>query len=604
MIFRSLFSFEGWVAWVSCLALYLQSTTSIGKKSLTHSWFFESLTILKPTQESVAAIAGVAVSSSARRKRQTTKVPKTIEERLNVLDLATSIIHPGMLTANALKKKDELLLWQSLDSTIVFVVSCVVALILRWLFSWIQVCVTACCSDLTCWMAWLEGRQVGLPLLGLLVTVAVWHVYSLGCLISQLPKESMFRYTPSTYVTSYLFGLATLWLLNTPPLLEFLRIPADDALEEASARLLLWIKLVGIRVKDDEASLESWTSIARFLTAGGFGLLAFAISDPLGETVRLLVYRFYSGPTSHTPHTNRAAARSYQNQVRAAYALLILLSQMIVLTYLTPHRPNRLGARTFLAWIVAGLLFFLVKPLLQSHLEQCIPSVVVVFADPKPSAETILYQFQGRIQRLVRTGSKLTLFPSLLVLMLTMGHLCRTPHSMYPGTHRLGVESATITQWKQQRALHTVESATSTGNWVNFISSTRANACGQTLSLPEEKGDVSGVIETAKDLVLGTPPIPGTLAQVLSGLQDKTREEKGTDSAGDEETNKPSAREIVLALVRHPFLTSTIVAPILDLLGLMLASLWTVSCVWGFFSSRKEMREMASYNLTVANKAE
>ena len=603
---------EGWLSVCVCYIVYTLSFVSLGKRSLAHAWLFTGLRVYSPTDESVAEI------SSAGSSNEHTKKQMTIKDRMDKFVIESTRIQPGMLTMTSLQSNEGIRLWTNLDNACICAFSCVFALTFRFCLGWFLAIKNPCCVDIKCWVGWWQRQQDAMLLLSLLALMTFHSVWTLGKLSSGIGL----RYPPACYVAGALLGLSTLWIVNTPALLQTLDIPATLALEESSARILLWSRLMGIRISNEELVLKWLMSVGKLAYTVFCASLGFVLWDPLQETSRIVVYRWL--------RLWKQPEKTWKRfSFMVSMASLFFLPLLILLTYLISQRGQvpRLNVRTLAAWLFVWVLCSLVKDLLQSYMDQAIPEVAMVLCEPSPPiSDRVMFPFRSRFQRLVKTGSLLVTFPLCIIALLTTGHLCNVNCDMYPvpykGTTLDKGTKKTLHCWENAQVVRTANSATNATGLVSHISPTRANACNQTL---QPKRKYKKKIGTGRELLASAKPVRKSLAQVLGGLQvlalmaredqiarkvlehrENMPEEADDDMCFLEDTGK-SADDLVAALtavILHPVLTSTVVFPIVDLTSFLLCILWMVAFFGGILKYRQRMLQLGSFANTIDAKKE
>jgi hypothetical protein len=607
----ALLSVEGWISVCVCYIVYTVSFVSLGKKSLVHAWLFTGLNISSPTDESVATV--VALNNKDAHTRQHDEQSTIAHDRLATLQFESTRIQPGMITMNSLESNDGIRLWTNLDNATVCAFCCIFALVFQycvhWFFAWKQ----PCCADISCWVAWWQRHQNAVPLLSLLALMAFHSAWMLG-------KLSCFgtdRF--SSYISGILLGLAAFWMVHTPALLEILDIDVHFSLEEASARILLWARLVGIRIANEEGVLKWLINVGKLVFAVFAGSLGLVLLEPILTTSRLTVYRF-----QQVFHQQEKKRWMWCYSL-ISLASLFFLPLLILLTYLFSDRGNVFRIRTLFTWMFVCVLCSVIPDLLQSYMDQAIPAVSIILSEPSPpNADRIMYPFRSRFQRLVHTGSLLVTFPFILIALVMVGHLCNVHSDIYPIAYKGMIldKSArtTLHYWEKKLVVEMANSATSATGFIAQLSPTRANACGERLQ-PNRK--YRKKIRNGRELILMAKPVRKSLAQAIGGIQvlrlmaredqiaRKVLEHTENMSAKDdddiyflEDTGK-SADDLVAALTAvllHPVLTSTVVFPLVDLMGFLLCIFWLVTLAGGVFLYRQSMLQLANGYTAIAYK--
>ena len=209
-------------------------------------------------------------------------------DRLATLQMESTRIQPGMLTMNALasNNNDGIRLWTNLDNATVCAFSCIFALGVQYSVNWFVAWKQPCCADITCWVAWWQRQQHAVPLLSLLALMAFHSAWMLG-------KLSCFGTNRLvSYISGISVGLVAFWMVHTPAVLEILDINVVFSLEEASARILLWARLVGIRIANEEGALRWLINVGKLVFAVFAGSLGMVLLEPILTTSRLTVYQW------------------------------------------------------------------------------------------------------------------------------------------------------------------------------------------------------------------------------------------------------------------------------------------------------------------------
>ena len=74
-------------------------------------------------------------------------------------------------------------------------------------------------------------------------------------------------------------------------------------------------------------------------------------------------------------------------------------------------------------------------------------------------------------------------------------------------------------------------------------------------------------------------------------------EEKRRDD--DDDDDDGATKDIFASILQHPFVTSTVARPILDLLTLLVTAWWLVSLAYGLIFSHKTRQEIGTYSFDV-----
>jgi hypothetical protein len=574
-------SIEGAVAFILSFVLYTVSMASRGKRSLTHTLCYNQLRLLRPTQESVACLVGL---STKKQGRQLT-IPKTLEERLATLQLSSATITGGMVAVNAMRSKETARVWKHFESANSLVVACLTALLLRWILLWSKVLFNPCCDNMQCWQRWFHMEHaVTKPAIVLLSLVTWYSVSHLGKNTSKLPSGSPLRYAPSSYMTAWIFGLATALFISTNTFsLQF-------ALNELAARLLLWRRWLGMRGDDEASLLGTVTTGTHVLLILGVAWVGFVLAEPMSSSVQLFVYQFWVTTTT-TSAPRRPPQQPHQQQQQQEHfrlrKFLMLLTAtlptaILVSFYWTDTRSQRL----FLSWCWTASLLYWIKPLLQTHLDRSLPLIQQVLESKRDvTSDEIFHPFQNRYNRLVDTGIKLSVLPSALVVLLSMTTLCHpATTTIYPLGFG-GPISKNETNLYFENLTYNVTHAVVNETWTLL----GINTCGTVLPAKSRKEKTQTVhIERGSDLLRHVPAVPRTLAGTLAQWQ---KSSPATQNGG--------IQDIILSLLQHPLVTCTAARPILDLLTLLLASWWLVTVSYALAFSQRIRKEVGSYSFGI-----
>jgi hypothetical protein len=596
---------------VVCVSLFKLSSATIGRASWSNAWLFNDLVVLQPTEESVALIAGVG-----NQQQQQRRIPKTLEERMDALELSSARILPGMLTRAALRSEDNYYLWRWLDAAVIFAVTCLFGLLLRWLVGWYQVLIhqeTACCNDMECWSEWSNTIMKSTSVLSFLVFIFVTSLWKVATLSSRLPATSRLRYPPSCYLAGLFLGLATLWLCYTPILLRSWNLQVQEALDELSSRWLLWLRMVFMSYHDTEREQywrEIFIHVAKLLIAGVCACIGFALADPLSVTIRAIIYQWHNlrGDPASNPfeyYKNQQQSRGgkywrmfWRIHVRVAVCSTLILPLALLGTYLSGN--SSIGTRVTLSWTFVYMMTTLCKPLLQGYLQQSLADVTTVLAQSQtPEVDRITHPFRYRMDRLIRVGGQIIVFPLLVTALLTSGHACRCGTSeslaLYPIIFPSDSSHISIKTWQMSHAQTLAK-----GALVWSLTSSKSFTTCNDLDALQGFGEIDNVlIRNASQLLESKPTIPTTFFKGLRGLQKLARRalreppvrmallhdnpQPRVNSSEDKATITEVRRfvgdfaDLSSAMIRHQHVTSTVIFPILDLLGFILCVLWVAT---------------------------
>jgi hypothetical protein len=664
--------------------LYTVGLASRGKQSLAHALLFEHLRLLSPTTDSVALLAGVptavfngtnvthTTSQRHQQQQQSRPIPRTLDERLQALELSASTVSGGMVAVSVMKNtsdntnnsqhQNQSMGWKTLEWTSALVMGCLVCLSLRYVYIVVKLIVgamvfeeaTFCCSghqegtsSSSCWERWSSAVQIHDTYKALIVMLAFFTWSS----IAQLSRQTSSAYSaPASYVTAWIFALVTyFYLIPASSSSSFLNI--EGALEEWAARLLLWIRLLGIRgdeipALDDEATLQSKIDMlvgpAKLLLAVITGYLGFIVSEPISTTIHLILYQWYSHraakskaplPTTteddvDEPSPNTSSASAMSSSILKKRKLLLLGSATmlpIVSIIVSPDGSFRSSVTILSCWVFVAALFILANQLLQTHLDRALPAIKQVLdnGEAEISSDQILGPFTNRYKRLVDMGGNLLVLPSTLVVLLL---LLATTTAMLPwsdisssralssiGYHRGG--PGVIVKTKDGRQLLVAakridrRSIEGRNTLSGFLTDSDMMNC------EEARNGASGVsLDRGLDLLKAFAPPSITVAGALSNLQQRAAKSKSgeksspPDDKGNRNNNNHNHNEdnaagelqtILTMLIRHPFITATIARPILHLWIFLILGWWCLSLSHSFVFSRSIRNEIGTYSFAI-----
>ena len=598
---------QGGLAIAFCALLFVLSSDTLGTRSLSHWWLFNNLLVLHPTEESVAYITGVG---SQPRRHQ---LPQTLEARISALELTASQIQPGMMARGALRSKEKYALWRCLDASVIFAITCLFGLAMRFLVSLYQVFIVQkglCCSDLVCWAEWCAQMLNSTTVLSLIIMSSMASFWFLATLSSQMVTASNVRYPPSCYLTGFLLGIFSLWLCYTPALLRFWDLPIQSALEELSIRCLVWLRLVFASFNDRGLEEEEWLKffegVFKLTVALLCALVGFALSEPVSVSVQTVIYAWQnlgsdviSNPHKvYQPNESHGTLReitqcSCKLYIRVALAGSFLLPLSVIWTYVTGGGLVKI--RALLGWAFVGLMAAMCHTLLQCYLQKSLVDVAVVLSQSRcPESDHISNPFRRRMDCLIRVGGQLIVFPLTVMAILTTGHNClhATTHPpLYP------VMSVTMDSYAAE------------GAWLrNLAFDFYKERFESQIFLPSffiscDESRISqhddAVIRSPEALIQSAPYVSISFYQALRKMQQMAKRAKtepavryalfntdweaktalDTDSVKETREAVEEFVKVTTAILRHPLVTSTVVFPMADYFGFILSVLWTLTFV-------------------------
>lgn len=573
---------EGVIGLGLSFGLYTVSLASRGKRSLTHAVFYNHLRLLSPTKESVAVLAGVTGTTKHTPKRRPPPHSSQLEQRLAALELAAGTVGGGMVAVTAMKIKETAVVWKALESACSLLVAGVIALSLRWLHLWSTDLYKPCCGDTNCWKERFVAEDTTKPILVVLLLFAWYSVSQLGTYTSKLPPGSPLRYAPSSYITGWIFGLATL-----TPLMPR-ELPA--ALEELAARILLFIRLLGIRVEQEHDVLLTMTTGSQFAVAIGVGFVGFVIAEPVSSSVQLGLYQWFAG---------RAATNRQQPQRIVPTMMLlsvILPMASLGMVYSATEKWQSLQRILVSLWI--GTLYYLTKPLLQTHLDRSLPAIKQILeSSSELTSDKIFHPFKHRYNRLLETGIKLSVLPSVLVILLSLTSLCHPSMSMYPVGYGGPMSTRSVHEYLEARAFEVTHRTD--GNHQTLVSRWLAiQTCPSPVPPRRKQQGMKDVplptMERGRDLLKHVPVPPMTIARALTIMQSSSKRDEG-----QKHRENVGTKDILVSLLKHPLITSTIARPILDLLTTMVTVWWLISLFYALAFSHKIRQEIGMYSFDI-----
>ena len=199
---------------IGCLALivsfmaYVTSSTSLGKRSLSHMWLFSGLLVIYPSDESLNKVAPITSQTSETPKRRNTAV-----KDMSGLDLTCKAILPGAIPLSVMteKKRTTFRLWQALDAAVCIWVACLVALAGPFVTAWYTLYQdkVVCCDNLKCWLKWWRDQLGGAGLVfvtssppshSMLIFLGALSIWFWWRLVPILWEKRKFSWVPTSHI--------------------------------------------------------------------------------------------------------------------------------------------------------------------------------------------------------------------------------------------------------------------------------------------------------------------------------------------------------------------------------------------------------------------
>jgi len=655
---------------------YIISSTSLGKRSISHAWLFTGLIILNPSEKSLRQLDTATYQSTKATTTAARRNNNKIQD-VSGLHLTCKSIRPGSIPLSFMTDKDRVrfLQWQALDAAVYIWLACLIATAGPFIVAWYTVYQeeTICCGDLKCWLRWWR-EQLGGP--GLIVmnspppnlmlfsiaSVAIWFWWRLVMHSTRLPERSIFRFSPFSYINGWLTFLATLILLRwshdttTKDNTAFLGIPLNGALEEWSARVTFWIGLTGYYLSSNQTSRElvmhNMYQAAQLLFAATTGLIAFALADPLRVTMRV----YFGNVLGDKIRVVDTSGDKYYRlmEIMQEKLLLVAIGCLPVLCFISYFSTDvslggfsRYTVRAALGWSFVLSLASAMRPLLWSHLLRVLPEINLLFRVAKhPTSEVILSPFQKRSKSLLSIGGQLLIFPAFVLLLLTLGHSAgKQPVAVsdantittgiYPFAFHRSLwtedEKQKYQEWEEFQAKTSAQNHLDDKSIFADLSTTRANIelCPNGTSFaflrsPGREASVNGrstktidgysvpiyKISKLSQLISSKLSTETTFIRVLRKLQQlarNSRDEIGAvssrhsrdDLKKEAKEAQQSLQSLLQALAFHPQLTSTVLLPVLDFIGLLLNYLWLIYFAYFGIEAWTRRRHRRQYDLYV-----
>ena len=520
----------GLLALVLCFTIYVISSTSMGKRSISHAWLFSGLLAIHPTEECLKQQGYESTNNSTpegvtprrRNPPSPSNQKRTLIKQLSDLSFTCKSIQPGSVPLSLMTDKNqvEFQQWQALDALVCFGVACLVALLGPWALACYRLNFQpeqmACCEDLDCWKHWWNEQLGGVgwivstsnrippnTVLLLLTGISVWFWWRLVMHATRLPQGSTFRFSPFSYINAWFMAFATLFLLqmtsddneiidlqedtNNAVSMPIFGVSLNEALKEFSIRVTAWVGLTGFFSPDDpiaeERVLKTVLPTTNLLLVISASLLGFAVADPLRETMHLY-WSTLCGDEVDLVHESTSKLvrllRRYQGQ--NTLFCMTVLPLLCWITYLIPAESlQHTGAsprliRAVFAWFFVWTMACVMKPLLQKYLQQSVAAVdSLLEVSKRPSAEEVLFPFENRYRSLVATGSQLIIFPFIVLMILVMGHGAGNPPAIMSNNNSIGALSTGFYPYIYHHSLWTDQELNRFEQWEEFQSRTLAH---------------------------------------------------------------------------------------------------------------------------------
>ena len=564
---------EVWIPASVGLALYLWSTTTLGRCSLVDRWIFARLQVLVPT------------STTKKKKRS----------RLKSLKVSMNPWRAGATTKEALKNRESTHLWMRLDLTTTLVVTLSLALAVRWGRFYLEPCT---CDDIDCWWSLLHPT----PLLWWLWVPALYHWWNLAMDASRL-DGSRIDYLPSNYVTSILVGYL-FWTFSQSS--SSVLGDVSSVMEELATRCFLWIRLLG----SESVSFEHCEKFCRGAVSMAFSLLAFALHEPIQAWQTAVIHRWYVGGATQELVPQRRLGTG------AVMGLVAVVTPAVALSSFFLDAPY---IRVIAGWTACGALIATASIAQQDFMLGALPSVAKLLSSTDlPSSDVdwngaTKFPFQLRGQRMLRNGSKLAALPLFLFLLLAGGHLVDPSRSFYPEGYG-GVLTGPADAWKRE---HVNMMMNSTSPFPRFLVETTECVAPQ----PDKKKGKQTSRKDSPSLVAEDAVTTSSFYKELLELQQLSKLASSDDViqaalSGNETSKKYRKKkdrrrfehvvqtkknvwDLAGCLVSHPFVTSRIVATLLDVVAFGFVGFWLLTFALRAVSYRRSMKETKEYMLMV-----
>jgi hypothetical protein len=578
--------------------------------------------------------------------------PLSAQEKLTCLQFTHSKTQPGEIAARAMKFPESADLWKALKSATIVSFCCLLLLLLRWISTgWILSSRSQGCMEID------DLYDLIRPPSNLLSTVCmVFSFYCWCCLAIQSRRILGLKlvFLPESYVSAGIACILTyIWSDPHSSITAFpTGISLHAALEELALRITLWLRLLGVPDYDTKV-LWAYTAILfRWMFVALVSVLFLYLSESLQTLQYSILCKLLVGVfTDQQVLTSRQSSFSVWNHVWRAIDLLAIIGTVSLPCVVLFVHSKEAASYSFeflqvillvSMWMLVACLCWLLKGAQQDYLLAIIPTVVKTLIYPRTASQEadvdwkamIRHQFSVRYQTLLQHGSKLAVFPLLVILLLTSSSLVISGRELYPfayGGPMLPCHNVSL--WK-------AHVATSCHRRHNVISVRLDPICWATREVCEHTEHFSKIKfwkkdapnnysfpTTSSELLAQTEVTNTTLVHSIRELHslavasrhdpvlraalrgddsctkkkmiklpiklpNKKGERDDQDKCHQAQQAVRHTRETVLSLVLHPFITSRMILTWIDLLGLGLAWFWLGSLALRALFYARQLREL------------
>lgn len=382
---------------------------------------------------------------------------KVISERLSLMDYTERTIQKNdMMALNSnttnitgFQGQDDYF-YGFLDSTVNYTASCIISLLIVWLFGLWRTLYYSCHEDNNYEYITKTRQDAVYPIMLLLFSNAQVSNAFLGGTVSDVISEVR-EHTSWTLIVRVAIAIAVFWLLNSDPLMKLLGIYSiANALEEFAARVLIFNCIIYKVVNSEHIMfvaelMDRFIIMSKVLVAVVAGSVVGDFVVPVLETARTSAC-FMSGCCEYTymqlerteessassreqnncpsttPYINSPRKTSIDWQTKVA-RMCVILSGIIPILILDTYFCSRDTVRVWLAWLWVAVNIITARPLLQNFLSQSLLSSSVDLSVKEVTFETINRHFLNRHRSLVTAASEFLCTPLFVAMLLAFGHL-------------------------------------------------------------------------------------------------------------------------------------------------------------------------------------